>query len=413
MIDNLKVENSRVLINNLKIQNFRILQDFEVRKLGRINLIVGKNNSGKSTVLEALRIFAGRANPILLEQIATEHDEKGRITNNESMDKIADLPFKNFFTGRVFPITDDIKIYIGETDPVENRFLEISHRYFEEYEVEEKQDNGQSIFRTKSKIISKNEIHNIQSNYLEQFLVIENSGTKGLGFIELDDSMPGRLRNAYWDSIDNIPYSFVPTQFVSVDDLADIWDNILFSDYASSVKQGLAIIAEDFEDLGFVKSESVIGMGLSQWGRGMPKLRSQFRRTCKVKLKNQNLAVPLNSLGDGMLRVLQLMLKIFPAKGGFLLIDEFENGLHYTIQEKVWRLIFDLAEKLDIQVFATTHSWDCIESFAKVAVERTDVEGVLFRVGRSIKTSDQGKVIATVFEEDKLFSITQAEVEVR
>jgi AAA15 family ATPase/GTPase len=114
-----------------------------------------------------------------------------------------------------------------------------------------------------------------------------------------------------------------------------------------------------------------------------------------------------------MLRVLQLMLKLFPAKGGFLLIDEFENGLHFTIQEKVWRLIFDLAEKLDIQVFATTHSWDCIESFAKVAVERTDVEGVLFRVGRSIKSSDQGRIIATVFDEDKLFSITQADVEVR
>ena len=114
-----------------------------------------------------------------------------------------------------------------------------------------------------------------------------------------------------------------------------------------------------------------------------------------------------------MLRVLQLMLKIFPAKGGILLIDEFENGLHFSIQEKIWRLIFDLSEKFDIQVFATTHSLDCVESFAKVAVERTDVEGVLFRVGRSIRTSDQGKVIATVFDENKLFNITQADVEVR
>ncbi|MFZ4699863.1 MAG: AAA family ATPase, partial [Candidatus Methylumidiphilus sp.] len=122
MIDNLKVENSRVLINNLKIQNFRVLQDFEVRKLGRINLIVGKNNSGKSTVLEALRIFAGGANPILLEQIASEHDEIGRSINNEFMDKISELPFMNFFTGRLFPVSDDIEIYIGETDPVANLF---------------------------------------------------------------------------------------------------------------------------------------------------------------------------------------------------------------------------------------------------------------------------------------------------
>ncbi len=412
-VEKLKIENSRVLINSLKIKNFRALQNFEVSKLGRINLIVGKNNSGKSTVLEALRIYAGGANPLLMEQIASDHDEKTRIVNHESMDEISELPFQHFFTGRVFPEADDIEIYIGENYPETNHYLKINHRFIEEYEVEEKQDDGESIFRTNTRIIPKENLSNIGNNYLRQFLTIKNGETKGLGIIELDEPISGKLRNTYWDSRENTPCSYLPTQFVSVDDLADIWDNILFSDYASSVKQGLAIIAEDFEDLGFVKSELGVGMGLSQWSRGLPMPGSQFRRTCKVKLKNINRAVPLNSLGDGMLRVLQLMFKIFPAKGGFLLIDEFENGLHFTIQEKVWRLIFDLAEKLDIQVFATTHSWDCIESFAKVAVERTDVEGVLFRVGRSIKSSDQGRIIATVFDEDKLFSITQADVEVR
>jgi AAA15 family ATPase/GTPase len=408
-VEKTKTENLTVLINSLKIQNFRALQDFEVSKLGRINLIVGKNNSGKSTVLEALRIYAGGANPLLLEQIASDHDEKIRTENGESMKDVSELPFQHFFTGRVFPEIDDIEIYIGETGPVTNRFLKISHRHFVEDKEEEKQDSGEISFRTRLKFISKEDVQNITSDYPTQALAIKIEGTKGLGIINLDDPRRGRLRNIYWDSREDIPCSYIPTQFVSVDDLADIWDNILFSDYAASVKQGLAIITEDFEDLGFVKSESQLGMTRLRPDR----LRSDFRRTCKVKLKNLNHAVPLNSLGDGMLRVLQLMLKIFPAKGGFLLIDEFENGLHFTIQEKVWRLIFDLAEKLDIQVFATTHSWDCIESFAKVAVERTDVEGVLFRVGRSIKTSDHGKVIATVFEEDKLFSITQAEVEVR
>ena len=68
--------------------------------------------------------------------------------------------------------------------------------------------------------------------------------------------------------------------------------------------------------------------------------------------------VPLGSMGDGMLRVLQIILKVFSAQGGFLLIDEFENGLHYSVQEKIWALIFKLAEQLNIQVFATTHSWD-------------------------------------------------------
>lgn len=123
--------------------------------------------------------------------------------------------------------------------------------------------------------------------------------------------------------------------------------------------------------------------------------------------------VPLGSMGDGMLRVLQIVLKVFAAQGGFLLIDEFENGLHYSVQEKIWNLIFELAEQLNIQVFATTHSWDCIESFSTVAIKHQKSEGVLFRMGRSARTSDHGKVIATVFDENQLLNITQADVEVR
>ena len=64
------------MLKSLVIQNFRSLADFEVTKLGRVNLIVGKNKSGKSSVLEALRIYAGNAHQELLEKIAQGHDEK-------------------------------------------------------------------------------------------------------------------------------------------------------------------------------------------------------------------------------------------------------------------------------------------------------------------------------------------------
>lgn len=126
-----------------------------------------------------------------------------------------------------------------------------------------------------------------------------------------------------------------------------------------------------------------------------------------------NQPISLNSMGDGMLRILQLALKVYPAKDGFLLIDEFENGLHYSIQEKVWDWLFELSEQLNIQVFATTHSWDSVESFAKIALTRKDTDAILFRVGRSVKTSDKDKVIATEFSKEKLADITQADVEVR
>jgi len=196
-----------------------------------------------------------------------------------------------------------------------------------------------------------------------------------------------------------IPCSIIPTQFISINELGKEWDAIALTDGEEIVKEALRIVLPEFENLTFVVKPS-------------PRMRDS-QRQAKVKISNLPRPVPLNSLGDGMLRVLQLVLKVFSAKGGFLLIDEFENGLHYSVQEKVWELLFKLSEKLDIQIFATTHSWDCIESFSKVSVANTNIEGVLFRVGKSVRKSEKGKIISTVFDEEQLYNITQSDVEVR
>ena len=63
-------------------------------------------------------------------------------------------------------------------------------------------------------------------------------------------------------------------------------------------------------------------------------------------------------------------------------------------QEKVWEMIFELARSNNVQVFAATHSWDCIEAFKNVS-QRVADSAVLFRIGRSMKTSERGKAIAT------------------
>ncbi|MFU8789496.1 MAG: AAA family ATPase, partial [Methylobacter sp.] len=190
-----------------------------------------------------------------------------------------------------------------------------------------------------------------------------------------------------------MPCSFIPTQFISVDELAKEWDKIVFTEHEEFIRKAMRIILPDFENLAFIGERS--------------------KRSAKVKLTNMSRPVPLKSLGDGMIRVLQLALKLVSAKGGFLLIDEFENGLHYSTQEKVWALLFEMAERLDIQVFATTHSWDCIESFTKVVIANETTEGVLFRMGKSAKTSNRGQIIATVFDKDSLYRMTQADIEIR
>ncbi|WP_394754592.1 ATP/GTP-binding protein [Crenothrix sp.] len=386
------------MLKSLVIKNFRSLADFEVAKLGRVNLIVGKNNSGKSSVLEALRIYAGNGQRALLETISAEHDERYRIKENERGEFDAPLPFQDFFTGRKFPVDDSTVIQIGSVT-VGKDVLHIQYVFLTETVETVTSETGESSTRVRRKPVLTSEIPDLQGE-VKQALQITKGEKPYPPFIL--DSSSQRFRPPMFDAINAIPCSMIPTQFVSLDELADEWDKIVFTEHEEVVRQAMRIIAPEFENLTFVRNEDE-----------RPGYRSTIRRSAKVKLSDLSRPVPLNSLGDGMLRVLQLALKIYPAKGGFLLIDEFENGLHYSVQEKVWALLFEMAQKLDIQVFATTHSWDCIESFSKIAIDRKDIDGVLFRVGKSVRDSDRGRVIATVFDEEALYSITQSDVEVR
>ena len=385
------------MLNSLEIKNFRALEDFRVSKLGRVNLIVGKNNSGKSSVLEALRIYAGNAQRGLLEQIASEHDEKYSLGENKQTESDIQFPFEDFFVGRRFPKDETLAISIGELASGDDA-LRIEHGFLIEENIVQKNLYGETIERSTSRSRMVNSSHDELSSEAISHALFVTKGERSFPPIRLDQSRPPRLKSRIEIS-GTLPCSVIPPHFISVDEMANEWDKIVFTEHEKVVRQALQIIIPEFENLTFVSKDK--------------NLRMKFRRFVKVKISDSPRPVPLNSLGDGMLRVLQLVLKVFPAEGGFLLIDEFENGLHFSVQEKVWVMLFELAEKLDIQIFATTHSWDCIESFANAARNNKSVEGVLFRVGRSAKKSNRGQVIATVFDEDALYNITQADVEVR
>jgi len=385
------------MLNSLVIKNFRALEDFSVEKLGRVNLIVGKNNSGKSTVLEALRIYAGNALREQLVDIAESHDETYQYIDSNSP-----MPFEDLFTGRHFP-EDEMEIVIGELLDSDSA-LHIGYRIsiVRNEQIVEK-GTGEVFTKLQYKAKLKEQGADIErlSETREILLVTKNR-------LHIPHYLRGDIPNLRANllliaNIDFITCSFIPTQLISMDDIAEDWDKIVGTEHEDVVKDAISMILPEFENIYFVQNnKSSLAMRGSQ-------------RTAKVKLKLPNLRrpVPLKSLGDGMIRILQLALKLVSAKGGFLLIDEFENGLHYSVQEKVWSLLFEMAERLDIQIFATTHSWDCVQSFATVALQKPEDQGVLFRMGNSVRTNDYDKIIATVFSGEDLTGITQADMEVR
>ncbi|MBE8233560.1 MAG: AAA family ATPase, partial [Endozoicomonadaceae bacterium] len=380
---------------SLEIKNFRLLESFQVKKLGQVNLIVGKNNSGKSSVLEALRIYAGRANGLLLEKIALSHNEKYLLDEDEQDLFNTTLPFEDLFSGRVFP-KNGAGILIGEIENPSSS-LKIDRRFLAKKEISSiDEETGDKITRIMRQVVADKATLDDSVNDITDVLQITKN--KKDFIVDLAASRFHRSRRKQ-NEILPLPCSVIPTQFISMDELAKEWDSIALTDGEVIVKKALQIVLPEFESLIFVDD--------------YPRKSRGPNRQARVKITNLTRPVPLNSLGDGMVRILQLVLKVFSAKDGFLLIDEFENGLHYSVQEKVWKLLFELAKNLNIQIFATTHSWDCIESFSKIAIENKEIEGVLFRVGKSIRKSDKGRVISTIFNEGQLYNVTQSDVEVR
>ena len=115
----------------------------------------------------------------------------------------------------------------------------------------------------------------------------------------------------------------------------------------------------------------------------------------------------LSSFGDAMNRMVDLVLRIVNNENGIVLIDEIENGIHYTKQEAIWSLIFTLAIKNNVQIFATTHSREMMQSFDKVALENTNVVAKYIEVFKSARTNN---IKSNVFDTKKLeYALSQNE----
>ncbi len=113
-------------------------------------------------------------------------------------------------------------------------------------------------------------------------------------------------------------------------------------------------------------------------------------------------------MGEGMNRMFGIALALVNAKDGMLLIDEADTGLHYSVLSDLWKLIFEVAHRLNVQVFATTHSKDCLEAFQYAAEVNTEEEGVLIRL-----ENRKAGVGAVTFDEEELAIVTRERIEVR
>lgn len=373
-------------MKSLIVRNYKNIRELNIDSLARVNLIVGRNNVGKSTLLEAISIYASDGNISWLKTLLKSRGEKTFFRSAEENQEEKELEsFSSLFSDRNIGFTEKDRIVIGTKDQEDTVSLRLVK--FIEKEVQD----GIGLERTIRTIIKDEDIDKQSDINSSQDVSI---GLEILG-IKREFLYPFTGRRFGWPLESRLHFEYVKTNDFQISINASLWDNISLLKEEVYVIEALRIIEPRIEKLNFLND------GAGNTMRINDEIRAPF-----VLLKDSDKRYRLSSMGDGINRILTIILALVNCKDGLFLLDEFETGLHYSVQADLWQIIFKLSEALNIQVFVTTHSSDCIDSFAEI---NTEGKGKLIRL-----ENREDKIVEVSYdnEGDLKFAVDQ-DIEIR
>lgn len=363
-------------LSSLFISGFRGIKKVRIPRLGRVTLLAGRNSSGKTTVLEAVRAFAARGREAALSSLLLEREEFSTVVDDDA-NKVPIPDYLALFHGREASIGS--KIEIGKKYSRGNDMLSINLILPSEEQV-----------AFLDKLISQDTVA-ISQDLLEALMIqIQYRGGKR----EIPLSLTVRRLGSRYDmyrryqrvnAAADLPKALecrlLGPGVTPNHELAELWDGVVLTDDEKHAVNALRL---------------VVGPALERVAlRFADNRRRRAGQHFVARLRGHRDPVPLKSLGDGATRLLAASLSLANSKNGFLLIDEAENGLHHSVHRGFWRMVLQAAEENDVQVLATTHSFSCVRGFARAAVE-SDSDGVLVRIERH---GDDTRVVSYVEEE--------------
>ena len=380
------------MLHSLEIRNYRNLRHLAIEKLGRVNLLVGKNNTGKTSVLEAISIYCQEANLQWIVQLLTERGEFYPITRTVIGYTEGNVNFfKGLFNNRVASYDPSNRVTIGalnSEDIISIRFVKYGHQ------TNVNEEGGR---------ITRNIIYEDESedDTPETRLGLQVLSRYGQQIINLERDITDRPTRLEFESVDKV--QFVRTGHIIREDNPRLWDRITLTDRQENVEDALRIIDKSIDKLAFINTQD-------RKSSSRFVSRANDERVAVVKTNLAITPVSLRSMGDGINRILTIILAMVNCEDGYLLIDEFENGLHYSVQEKLWEIIFYLADRLNIQVFATTHSSDTIQSFTSVLAKQSNSKDA----GKAIRLQlHNDNVRAVDYSPEELETAVEYNIEVR
>lgn len=124
----------------------------------------------------------------------------------------------------------------------------------------------------------------------------------------------------------------------------------------------------------------------------------------QCKISNSSEYRKINEFGDGLKHYISIICAVFACENGQLFIDEIDNGIHYTQLEKLWEIIFTISKEVNCQVFATTHSKEMINAYAKVSQKLEDNDISFIELGKN----KNNEIKANVYDKEMfLYELNQ------
>lgn len=329
------VTRMKSIINSIEINNLRRFRTFNMSQLGRVNLVVGKNNSGKTTILEAVSVVSSSI-PVEIYKILERRQE-------HKINKISLLP-----------------LFLNPQEPIVV-LVEDSLRHVS-IQIDQ----------------SKKTVYHIKFN-MNEYKITDSELSNGEGHLNKIEEEFGDIGAWHGEPI------WVGIESLHANQVISGLNQLMLTSHEDLVIQSLQILEPRVRRI----APEIAVDGATRGG-------------VKILLEGDQRPQSITSMGEGIWRILGIILSLIKAEGSTLLIDEIDTGLHYSTLEDLWRIIFEVAEKLDVQVFATTHSSDCWRAFAQAMAE--DQDASLQRI--------EGE-IAVAYPPDVLKSADELDLEVR
>ncbi len=366
------------MLDSLHVEGFRGLKSLEVERLARINLFVGMNQSGKTSLLDAVQILLDRGSPRTLYECQARRDERFVVRYHEDGSQTVAPRLDTLFHGAKLRPGARFKV---RANAVEALSVDIA--------VEA---NG---------AVSLPKLHGDRglpgwAEAWSRLAICVRTGADAERHLPIpydESTLQTFLNNG------NEGKQWTPSPLVDFIDvgglhpsrLVELWGEVALTPREEQLVTELRVIEPDLEGI-----------------RLIPGLHPSSHSELVFKLGRFDDRLHLGDMGEGFRRMLGLLLCLPATPRTELLVDEIDTGLHYSILPPMWRLVLETARRRDLQVFATTHSWDCVTALGKLYQLDPAIESeiLLHRID-----PDHDRV--TTYGADAINTITQQQIEVR